>query len=131
MKPLLDVLYHGVVSAHSRFATSGGMLISAFLRKTVTIFAYGVTSSGKTHTMQGTPVQPGIIPRVMHVCRMVADIADHSIKLPVTQEILHRPHPDPSKKLSFNVSYFEIYKDEVYDLLGDRETVGCWSGSRR
>lgn len=40
------------------------------------------------------------------------------------QEILHRPHPDPSKRLSFNVSYFEIYKDDVYDLLGDRETVG-------
>ena len=54
----------------------------------------------------------------------------HDIELPATQEILHRPHPDPSKKLSFNVSYFEIYKDEVYDLLGDRETVGCWSGSR-
>lgn len=45
------------------------------------------------------------------------------------QEILHRPHPDPSKKLSFNISYFEIYKDEVYDLLGDRETVGYRSDS--
>ncbi|KAF9652469.1 kinesin-domain-containing protein [Thelephora ganbajun] len=83
VKPLLDVLHNGV---------------------TVTIFAYGVTSSGKTHTMQGSSTQPGIIPRVMH-------------------EILHRPHPDPGKKLSFNVSYFEIYKDEVYDLLGDRETA--------
>ena len=54
----------------------------------------------------------------------------HEIESPVTQEILHRPHPDPSKKLSFNVSYFEIYKDEVYDLLGDRETVGCRSDFR-
>jgi len=54
----------------------------------------------------------------------------HDVESPTTQEILHRPHPDPSKKLSFNVSYFEIYKDEVYDLLGDRETVGYWSGSR-
>lgn len=44
-----------------------------FPNKTVTIFAYGVTSSGKTHTMQGSPTEPGIIPRVMHV-RTVADI---------------------------------------------------------
>jgi hypothetical protein len=49
----------------------------------------------------------------------------YDIELPATQEILRRTHPDPSKKLSFNISYFEIYKDEVYDLLGDRETVGC------
>ena len=27
-----------------------------------TIFAYGQTSSGKTHTMMGNPDQPGIIP---------------------------------------------------------------------
>ena len=27
-----------------------------------TVFAYGQTSSGKTHTMRGTPTEPGIIP---------------------------------------------------------------------
>jgi len=27
-----------------------------------TIFAYGQTASGKTHTMQGSPDEPGIIP---------------------------------------------------------------------
>lgn len=26
-----------------------------------TVFAYGQTSSGKTHTMSGTPMDPGII----------------------------------------------------------------------
>jgi hypothetical protein len=35
--------------------------------QTVTIFAYGVTSSGKTHTMQGTLAEPGVIPRVVQV----------------------------------------------------------------
>jgi len=74
VKPLLDVLYHGVVSPYPRFVMFGGTLTSMFLNKTVTIFAYGVTSSGKTHTMQGTPTQPGIIPRVMHVCNTIADI---------------------------------------------------------
>ena len=37
------------------------------LFKTVTIFAYGVTSSGKTHTMQGTKAEPGIILRTVQV----------------------------------------------------------------
>lgn len=27
-----------------------------------TVFAYGQTSSGKTHTMLGTPEEPGVIP---------------------------------------------------------------------
>ncbi|KAG1689906.1 Kinesin-like protein KIF23 [Nymphon striatum] len=31
------------------------------------LFAYGVTSSGKTHTMTGTPEQPGIMPRFLDV----------------------------------------------------------------
>lgn len=30
-----------------------------------TIFAYGVTSSGKTHTMTGTASDPGILPSVV------------------------------------------------------------------
>ena len=30
-----------------------------------TIFAYGVTSSGKTHTMIGTESDPGIVPAVI------------------------------------------------------------------
>jgi len=71
VKPLLDVLYDGVVStSFTRFVPFGRTLTLASPHKTVTIFAYGVTSSGKTHTMQGSPSQPGIIPRVMHV-RMV------------------------------------------------------------
>ncbi|KAG6810212.1 hypothetical protein H0H92_012858 [Tricholoma furcatifolium] len=44
VQPMIDVVYSGV---------------------TVTIFAYGVTSSGKTHTMQGTKAEPGVIPRTI------------------------------------------------------------------
>jgi hypothetical protein len=44
--PMLDYIFEGI---------------------TVTIFAYGVTSSGKTHTMQGTKSDPGVIPRVVRV----------------------------------------------------------------
>jgi len=31
-----------------------------------TVFAYGQTSSGKTHTMHGDRNDPGIIPRAIH-----------------------------------------------------------------
>lgn len=77
--------------------------------QTVTIFAYGVTSSGKTFTMSGSPSQPGIIPRVM-------------------KELLHRKSPHQPQQVSFSMSYMEIYKDEVYDLLGDRENVSLSAG---
>ncbi|KAK0489541.1 kinesin-like protein [Armillaria luteobubalina] len=81
VEPLVDVVYNGV---------------------TVTIFAYGVTSSGKTHTMQGTKSDPGVIPRV------VRSLFERKAAL---------NHPDTQ----LSVSYMEIYKDEVYDLLVTRE----------
>ncbi|KAJ3481993.1 hypothetical protein NLI96_g7286 [Meripilus lineatus] len=68
-----------------------------------TVFAYGVTSSGKTHTMQGTADDPGIIPRA------VEEVLQHKSQLP------------SSASAQVAMSYMEIYKDEVYDLLTQRE----------
>ncbi|KAI0739220.1 P-loop containing nucleoside triphosphate hydrolase protein [Daedaleopsis nitida] len=73
----------------------------AFSGLTVTVFAYGVTSSGKTHTMQGSKDQPGIIPRA------VEDIFTRAALMDC--------------QASIAISYMEIYKDEVFDLLVDRE----------
>ncbi|KAK7680221.1 hypothetical protein QCA50_016730 [Cerrena zonata] len=78
------------------------MIDDVFSGLTVTIFAYGVTSSGKTHTMQGTKTEPGIIPRAVES---------------LFRKIQYRPN------ISISVSYMEIYKDEVYDLLVDRENA--------
>ncbi|KJA21430.1 hypothetical protein HYPSUDRAFT_42080 [Hypholoma sublateritium FD-334 SS-4] len=83
VEPLLDIVYNGV---------------------TVTIFAYGVTSSGKTHTMQGTKGDPGVIPRT------VRGMFDKKAGI-------------QKYETSFTVSYMEIYKDEVYDLLVTRENA--------
>ncbi|KDQ07414.1 hypothetical protein BOTBODRAFT_609753 [Botryobasidium botryosum FD-172 SS1] len=75
-----------------------------FTGLTVTIFAYGVTSSGKTHTVQGSPSSPGIIPRVINALfKKKARIRRLQVDLSVT--------------------YMEIYKDEVYDLLVPRENA--------
>ncbi|KAL5496032.1 hypothetical protein ACEPAH_3125 [Sanghuangporus vaninii] len=83
VKPLLDVVFGGV---------------------TVTVFAYGVTSSGKTHTIQGTKAQPGIIPRVV-------------------RDIFERSRAVDDSEVDISVSYMEIYKEEAYDLLVDRDSA--------
>eukprot|EP01018_Ginkgo_biloba_P020974 Gb_16151 [translate_table: standard] len=63
-----------------------------------TVFAYGQTSSGKTYTMLGTAVDPGIIPLA------VFDVFE-SIKMIADREFLIR------------VSFMEIYNEEIKDLL--------------
>ncbi|XP_048542159.1 kinesin-like protein KIN-7D, chloroplastic isoform X2 [Triticum urartu] len=63
-----------------------------------TIFAYGVTSSGKTHTMHGDQRSPGIIPLA------VKDAFG------IIQETLNR-------EFLLRVSYLEIYNEVVNDLL--------------
>uniref|UniRef100_A0A8C8E3L4 Kinesin-like protein n=1 Tax=Oryzias sinensis TaxID=183150 RepID=A0A8C8E3L4_9TELE len=67
-----------------------------------TIFAYGQTSSGKTHTMEGNlhdPQEMGIIPRIAE------DIFDHIFAM------------DENLEFHIKVSYFEIYMDKIRDLL--------------
>ncbi|KAK1367424.1 Kinesin-related protein 11 [Heracleum sosnowskyi] len=63
-----------------------------------TIFAYGVTSSGKTHTMHGDQRSPGIIP----------------LAVKDTFSIIQET---PSREYLLRVSYLEIYNEVVNDLL--------------
>uniref|UniRef100_A0A8B9RHR2 Kinesin-like protein n=1 Tax=Astyanax mexicanus TaxID=7994 RepID=A0A8B9RHR2_ASTMX len=72
-----------------------------------TIFAYGQTSSGKTHTMEGKlhdPDHMGIIPRIAQ------DIFDHIYSM------------DENLEFHIKVSYFEIYLDKIRDLLDVSKT---------
>jgi len=67
-----------------------------------TIFAYGQTSSGKTHTMEGVIGDPdlqGIIPRIVN------DIFNHIYSM------------EENLEFHIKVSYFEIYMDKIRDLL--------------
>ncbi|CAJ0580884.1 unnamed protein product, partial [Mesorhabditis spiculigera] len=67
-----------------------------------TVFAYGQTSSGKTHTMEGVFADHelrGIIPRI------VDDIFTHIYGMDVKLEF------------QIKVSYFEIYNEKIRDLL--------------
>uniref|UniRef100_A0A8C1KFV9 Kinesin-like protein n=1 Tax=Cyprinus carpio TaxID=7962 RepID=A0A8C1KFV9_CYPCA len=72
-----------------------------------TIFAYGQTSSGKTHTMEGqlhNSQLKGIIPRIAQ------DIFDHIYSM------------DENLEFHIKVSYFEIYMDKIRDLLDVSKT---------
>ncbi|MFT7809553.1 kinesin-1 heavy chain [Arapaima gigas] len=72
-----------------------------------TIFAYGQTSSGKTHTMEGSLHDlhgMGIIPRI------VQDIFNYIYSM------------DENLEFHIKVSYFEIYLDKIRDLLDVSKT---------
>jgi hypothetical protein len=71
----------------------------------VTIFAYGVTGTGKTHTMRGglKLAERGVIPRLLsNVFRRGKKIAKDTNGETTVQVAL---------------SYYEIYNDKVFDLL--------------
>ncbi len=46
-------------------ATTRPMVLDAVQGKNGLLFTYGITNSGKTHTMLGAPADPGLVPRVM------------------------------------------------------------------
>lgn len=69
------------------------------------IFAYGQTGSGKSYTMMGTKGEPGLIPRTC-------------------EALFHRIKAETSASITYNVhvSYFEVYNENVRDLLAPRST---------
>ncbi|CAG9132854.1 unnamed protein product [Plutella xylostella] len=60
------------------------------------VLAYGQSATGKTHTMIGSELQPGLLPRV---CRALAEGGDMAV----------------------TVSFLEIYNERVHDLLSSEE----------
>ncbi|KAK3076464.1 hypothetical protein LTS18_012928, partial [Coniosporium uncinatum] len=63
-----------------------------------TVFAYGMTGTGKTFSMQGTTTSPGIIP------------------LAIT-DIFSFIRETPQREFLLRVSYLEIYNEKIHDLL--------------
>jgi len=67
------------------------------------IFAYGQTGSGKSYTMMGNEKDPGIIPKT---CK------------DLFQEV---GNLGARERAQIKVSYFEIYNEQVRDLLGTND----------
>ncbi|KZV23207.1 hypothetical protein F511_05046 [Dorcoceras hygrometricum] len=63
-----------------------------------TVFAYGVTSSGKTHTMHGEQKSPGVIPLAV-------------------KDVFGFIQETPGREFLLRVSYLEIYNEVINDLL--------------
>ena len=75
-----------------------------------TVFAYGMTGTGKTFSMQGTATSPGVIPLA------ITDIFSF---------IRETPH----REFLLRVSYLEIYNEKIHDLLKPPTEAGLGPGS--
>ena len=65
----------------------------------LTCFMYGQTGSGKSYTTFGSAKRPGLVPR-----------------------ICERIYAEPSSiQVLVTLSFVEIYKERIYDLLDDRQ----------
>ncbi|PKY00845.1 kinesin-like protein [Aspergillus campestris IBT 28561] len=76
-----------------------------FNGRDVTLFAYGVTGTGKTHTMRGgkSMADRGVIPRLL------------STIYRRSRKIEKDSHGEKSVQVS--LTYYEIYNDKVFDLF--------------
>ncbi|KAK6948889.1 hypothetical protein Daesc_008960 [Daldinia eschscholtzii] len=80
-------------------ATTKGLLDSVLDGYNATVFAYGATGCGKTHTITGTAQMPGIIFLTMQ--ELFEKIAERS----------------DEKHTEISLSYLEIYNETIRDLL--------------
>lgn len=79
--------------------TTKGLLSNVLDGYNATVFAYGATGCGKTHTITGTSASPGIIFLTM-------------------QELFERINENAGEKVSeISLSYLEIYNETIRDLL--------------
>ncbi|KAH8166921.1 hypothetical protein CIB48_g1344 [Xylaria polymorpha] len=80
-------------------ATTKGLLDSVLDGYNATVFAYGATGCGKTHTITGTTQMPGIIFLTMQeLFERIGDCSDE-------------------KHTEVSLSYLEIYNETIRDLL--------------
>ncbi|XP_077444270.1 kinesin-like protein KIF18A [Stigmatopora argus] len=81
--------------------TTKGVLDGVMNGFNCTVFAYGSTGSGKTHTMLGTPNDPGVMYRTLKDLFKRMDDAKEE------------------KEFSVAVSYLEVYNEQIRDLLAN------------
>uniref|UniRef100_A0A3P8ZGL2 Kinesin-like protein n=1 Tax=Esox lucius TaxID=8010 RepID=A0A3P8ZGL2_ESOLU len=110
-KPFMfDRVFGSNTTQEQMYKASAQMIVKDVLEGyNGTIFAFGQTSSGKTHTMEGSlhdPDNMGIIPRI------VQDIFNYIYSM------------DENLEFHIKVSYFEIYLDRIKDLLDG--TLVAW-----
>ncbi|XP_065098784.1 kinesin-like protein KIF22 [Paramisgurnus dabryanus] len=98
-----DAFHCEKASQQEVFVSSVKPILSHILGgQNASVFAYGPTGAGKTHTMLGSQEQPGIIPRAV-------------------REVFHLVEAQEKGRdaweYSVGMSYLEIYNEKVLDLL--------------
>ncbi|KAG5914548.1 hypothetical protein E4U42_000436 [Claviceps africana] len=98
-----DYIYDNVFTTHDHNARVYDHIAKRLVRRVMegyhgTVFAYGMTGTGKTFSMQGTATSPGVIP------------------LAIT-DIFSYIRETPSREFLLRVSYLEIYNERIHDLL--------------
>ncbi|KAI9808263.1 MAG: hypothetical protein M1825_004720 [Sarcosagium campestre] len=98
-----DYYYDNVFATHDKNAKVYDASAKRLVRRVMegyhgTVFAYGMTGTGKTFSMQGTTTSPGVIPLA------IGDIFSY---------IRETPH----REFLLRVSYLEIYNEKIFDLL--------------
>lgn len=98
-----DYHYDNVFTTHDDNAKVYDSAAKRLVRRVMegyhgTVFAYGMTGTGKTFSMQGTMTSPGVIPLA------ITDIFSY---------IRETPH----REFLLRVSYLEIYNEKIHDLL--------------
>ncbi|XP_072322751.1 kinesin-like protein KIF18A isoform X2 [Scyliorhinus torazame] len=102
---VFDRVFGGDSSQSDIFEETKSILESVFNGYNCTVFAYGTTGSGKTHTMLGSPGQPGVMYRTM-------------------KELYNRIEQLKDEKCcDVAVSYLEVYNEEVRDLLTNSRSL--------
>ncbi|OJD10032.1 hypothetical protein AJ78_08790 [Emergomyces pasteurianus Ep9510] len=105
-----DYFYDNVFTAHDNNARVYDSCAKRLVRRVMegyhgTVFAYGMTGTGKTFSMQGTATSPGVIPLA------ITDIFSY---------IRETPH----REFLLRVSYLEIYNEKIHDLLSPPSGTG-------
>ncbi|XP_024152001.1 kinesin-like protein KIF18A [Oryzias melastigma] len=82
-------------------STTKGALDGVMNGFNCTVFAYGATGAGKTHTMLGSPNDPGVMYRTMtELFKRMDDVKDE-------------------KEFAVAFSYLEVYNEQIRDLLAN------------
>ncbi|KAK4647795.1 Kinesin-like protein kip2 [Podospora bellae-mahoneyi] len=105
-----DYIYDNVFTTHDDNAKVYDHCAKRLVRRVMegyhgTVFAYGMTGTGKTFSMQGTASSPGVIP------------------LAIT-DIFSYIRETPSREFLLRVSYLEIYNEKIHDLLSMSTNTG-------
>ncbi|XP_029311596.1 kinesin-like protein KIF22 [Cottoperca gobio] len=96
-----DVIHGEQTTQQEVFRSVKPILPHLLSGQNASVFAYGPTGAGKTHTMMGSSDQPGVIPRaVREVFKLVK-----------------AKNEDDRWDYSIGMSYLEIYNEKVLDLL--------------